>query len=52
MKIEIEYVGEFKELKIFDDVMELRYSTSLMAKSESKEVGLNLLRAAMDLIEG
>ena len=52
MELKIEYIGKFKDLKIFDDVGDLRYSTTLMAEKESKEVGLDLLKAAMDLIEG
>jgi len=50
--IKIEYIGnEFKEVHIVDGNGDIRYKTSMLSKEESKELGLDFLRAAMDLID-
>ena len=52
MDINVSYIGAFKEVKIYDDSGDLRYSTEMLSENSAKELGLDLLKAAMDLIEG
>ena len=52
MDIKIEYISAFKEVHIADDNGDIRHKTSMLSKEESKELGLDFLKAAMDLIEG